>query len=108
MYGKGNENSKEQRPLPPSVLRSSSTGSVITSPLACAVGPPVPAVLTLGRFALGQVFGSVLLERPNLSRRSINNSQRILGGMLALTTSSANSLKHCLPLFHRPERKINI
>lgn len=47
-------------------LTLGSTVSVITSPLACAVGPPIPAVLTLGRFALGQVFGSVLLERPSL------------------------------------------
>lgn len=46
--------------------------------------------------------------RRVLSKRSMNNSQRILGGMLALTTSSVNSLKHCFPLFHRPERNINI
>lgn len=64
--GKGNENPKEQRPLPPSVLRSGSTGSAITSPLACAVGGTIPAVPTLGSFATGQVFGSVLLGRPSL------------------------------------------
>lgn len=41
-------------------------------------------------------------------RRSMHNSPRIQGGMLAPPMSSVNSWKHCLSLFHRLERKIHI
>lgn len=87
---------KGQRPLPSTVLRSGSIGSMITRPLAWAFGQNIPAVLKLGWTwlagrCLAQGFCSGRAGTCCSWEIQGQYSQIILGGILARITSWINS-----------------